>query len=167
MHGVCHALIDLTVCEYHLSPALLSPQGIPGYVIGTDMTSAFLYVTPPRGTTLSSVDSVPSGILSAGTAVDAGNGRVRVPISGLTRGRVRVGVHFSDGERVCLSAVSLSLSLSHVFLSLSLSHTHTAGSEAAAHYHVLPPFPTLIAAAGAHWANVSWLPRSYPDPFGR
>ena len=31
------------------------------------------------------------------------------------------------------------------------------------HYHVLPPFPTLIAAAGAHWANVSWLPLEYPD----
>ena len=41
------------------------------------------------------------------------------------------------------------------------------GSEAVAHFVVLPPLPAQVAALTAHWSQVAWLPRDYPDPFGR
>jgi hypothetical protein len=48
-----------------------------------------------------------------------------------------------------------------------LSLRFSDGSELAVHYHVLPPLPQQIAALGRHWAEEAWLPRDYPDPFGR
>ena len=75
-------------------------RGIPGYVIPTDSTSSFLYVTPPRGTTLTTLTMTPPGTLVAGTPVVVGDGRMRVPISGLSRSRVRVSIAFSDGSQV-------------------------------------------------------------------
>ena len=37
----------------------------------------------------------------------------------------------------------------------------------AVHVNVVPPFRRLVSLAGAHWASAAWLPRDYPDPFGR
>lgn len=54
-----------------------------------------------------------------------------------SRGRSRVAVRFSDG------------------------------SEAVGHYYVLPPLDGQLESVGKHWSEVAWLPRDYPDPFGR
>ena len=41
------------------------------------------------------------------------------------------------------------------------------GSEAIAHYYVLPPLHEQIAAVTTHWSTVAWVPREFDDPFGR
>ena len=61
----------------------------------------------------------------------------RVQITPLAVGRARVVLHFSDG------------------------------SASIAHYHVLRPFPDQVRALTEHWSEVAWLPRDFPDPFGR
>ena len=101
------------------------------------MTTAALYVTPPRGTRLASTSVSPAGFIALGTPIVGGNGRVRIPVMAVARGRARVTLIFADG------------------------------TDAVAHYLALPAFPTLLAAAGNHWATKAWLPRSYVDPFGR
>ena len=60
-----------------------------------------------------------------------------IPVKGKARGRARLAVKFSDG------------------------------TEAVANYHVLPPLHTQIDRVAHHWSEVAWLPRDYPDPFGR
>ena len=53
------------------------------------------------------------------------------------------------------------------FLSTQLTLTYSDGSESVAHFHVLPPLASQVAAFGTHLSTVAWLPRDYPDPFGR
>ena len=60
-----------------------------------------------------------------------------VDVRGLARGRCRVTIRFSDN---------------------SVNY---------AHYSVLPSFQEQVARVGKHWAENAWLPRNYPDPFGR
>jgi hypothetical protein len=43
----------------------------------------------------------------------------------------------------------------------------TDNTTAVAHYNVLPPLSAQVAAVGNHWAEDAWLPRDYPDAFGR
>lgn len=60
-----------------------------------------------------------------------------VYVYGKSRGRCRVTLFFSDG------------------------------SQNQVHYSVLPSFSQQVDAVGTHWAEDAWLPRDYPDPFGR
>ena len=41
------------------------------------------------------------------------------------------------------------------------------GTTSQVHYMVVPSFADQVSRLGHHWATVSWLPRDYPDPFGR
>jgi hypothetical protein len=113
-------------------------HAVPGYTLGTDMTGAVLYVTPPRGATLTGA-AVKAG--QEGTLLAAVGGVVAgaavVALTPLAPGPARLELTFSDGSR------------------------------AAAHYRVLAPFATQIANFGAHMAGAGWLPVDYPDPFGR
>ena len=43
----------------------------------------------------------------------------------------------------------------------------TDGSQNQVHYSILPPLNAQIEAVGNNWAHDAWLPREYPDPFGR
>lgn len=112
-------------------------NAVPGFVISPEMTGAALYVTPPKGTTLQSV-GVSDPVMTVSTPKPHGtNGMVVVNVTGVSRGRCRLSLRFSDG------------SVDHV------------------HYSVLPPFTTQASLAGKSWAEDAWLPRDYPDPFGR
>lgn len=64
-------------------------------------------------------------------------GGVEVAMTGQSHGRSRVSVRFTDG------------------------------TEAVAHYYVLPSLPDHLARVGKFWSEVAWLPLDYPDPFGR
>lgn len=121
-------------------------HGVPGFVLSSEMQSARLIILPPAGATVTKADAASIGIgggaIEVGTpfAVPNSHGYVSIPItatSGETRGRVTVSVYFSDG------------------------------TVAAAHYYVIPPFSTQVERLGTHLAQVAWLPRDYPDPFGR
>lgn len=115
-------------------------QAVPGYTLSTEMdpASTYLLVTPPGKLTVASVAvSGKGGVLAAKQGASLPDGTIQVNLTPIGNGRASVAVTFSDG------------------------------SSSVAHYLVLPPFSAQVASLGAHWANVSWLPREYPDPFGR
>lgn len=120
--------------------SVLNP--VPGYVIAPDMTSAKLFVTPPTGgVTLKSIQvstpSIMTATITAGADTGAGAALIQIDVVGVSRGRARLTLVFSDG------------------------------SENQVHYSVLPSLKDQVAAVGKHWAEDAWLPRDYPDPFGR
>jgi len=116
-------------------------QGVPGFVLGADMKSATLHVTPSVGVTTLGVQA----IWSQGDAKltfsrekqlrAAGVDTFTVIASG--RGRVTAAIALSDG------------------------------TNATAHYFVVPSFRGQVSAFGSHLADTAWLPRGFPDPFGR
>lgn len=122
-------------------PALRS---VPGYTLGTDSNSSFLLITlptaagAPRG-----VSVTPPGILAFPptppelVSSEGGVSVYRAHAQPLSPGRARAAVLLKDG------------------------------TTAVAHYHITPPFATQVATVGHHWAEQAWLPRDYPDPFGR
>ena len=117
-------------------------QAVPGYTIATDMTTASLWVLPPAGATVLDATSSNTTLLTVGKPApwiesDKTSKYTVFPVAGLARGRARVAVAFSDG------------------------------TEAVAHYYVLQPLNAQVAAVAHHWSEVAWLPRDYPDPFGR
>jgi len=120
-------------------------RAVPGYTLATDMTTAKLMVLSlPAGATVANATSSDPTILAVSkvTVSDGGTGKPAAAMTTIAllptaRGRARISVVFSDG------------------------------TEGVAHYMVLPPFPAQIAAVGKHWSEVSWLPRDFPDPFGR
>ena len=104
------------------------------------MANATLHVTPRAGVTALRATSSDAAALRAAPPVPlpgAGGTTFAVPLVPLRRGRARVSVALSDG------------------------------SEAVAHFAVLPPLPAQVAAVATHWAEVAWLPKDFPDPFGR
>ena len=122
-------------------PALRS---IPGYTLGTDFNSSYLIVTVPRGAPPPlNVTVTPLNTLAfvggfVPCAPDtAGGASYRIAAQPLAPGRARAAIAFPDG-------------------------TH-----AIAHYHITPPFNEQVASVGRHWSEQAWLPRAYPDPFGR
>eukprot|EP00873_Tetraselmis_striata_P027364 jgi/Tetstr1/447628/TSEL_034988.t1 len=115
-----------------------SLHAVPGYTISTDMANASLLVQLPPGSPL----CVESVTCNPPGVLQAGppvrvGEYVEVAVRGARRGRARLAVRLSDG------------------------------SEAVAHYHVLPAFSEQVARLGRHWATAAWLPREFPDPFGR
>jgi len=114
-------------------------QAVPGYVLSTEMDSAFLIVRPPAGMRLARQQSSNSSICEVGASVglhNNGNG-FKVPVEAKARGRCRVSLTFDDG------------------------------TTNQVHLMILPAFDEQVARLGHHWATDSWLPRDYPDPFGR
>jgi hypothetical protein len=128
------------------SPTVHTPRYIasaPAHAPSTH-TGCVVQVRCPPGLRVVDVAVTPPGILSAtlpafNEAEDATAVETLTTVSakGIARGRARLALRFSDG------------------------------SEMAVHYHVLPPLPQQVAALGHHWAQVAWLPREFPDPFGR
>ena len=114
-------------------------KAVPGYTISTEMATAKLIVVsaPPLAHVVTAVSSNASVLSVDATASSVVHGQVVFPIRGRARGRARVSVVFSDG------------------------------TNATVHYFVLPPFVEQIQRVTQHWAETAWLPRDYPDPFGR
>lgn len=111
---------------------------VPGYVLSPDMTTAKLHVKSPAGVSLKSVKVSDAAVMKATIAADThANGTELIEVHGLSRGRCRLSLTFSDG------------------------------SVNAVHYSVLPSLSAQIDAVGKHWANDAWLPLEYDDPFGR
>ena len=114
-------------------------NGVPGYTIATDMSNASLDVTLPISSmSVKGVVSSAPSVLTAGTPYKLPTSNVyRIPVNGASRGRSRLEVTLSDG------------------------------TIAVAHYLVLPSLPLQITRVAKHWSEVAWLPKDYPDPFGR
>ena len=116
-------------------------RAVPGYVLSPHLPGT-LFVQPPAGASVSTARADPpsgadTATLDATLRAPLPSGFAPVRLTAAGYGEVRLRVGFSDG------------------------------SEALAHYYVLPPFERQVAALGAHLADVAWLPREYPDPFGR
>jgi len=116
-------------------------RAVPGYVLSPHLPGT-LFIQPPAGATVSTARADPpsgadTATLDATLRAPLPSGFVPVRLTAAGYGEVRLRVGFSDG------------------------------SEALAHYYILPPFERQVAALGAHLADVAWLPREYPDPFGR
>ena len=74
-------------------------QAVPSYTIATDMRSAQLHVLPPRGSQIAKVTAEPAGAMTFGAPVKIGSkGFYAVHTTGVTAGRVRVTVAFTDGS---------------------------------------------------------------------
>eukprot|EP00039_Didymoeca_costata_P004368 m.72838 g.72838 ORF g.72838 m.72838 type:complete len:1030 (+) comp12363_c0_seq3:71-3160(+) len=117
-------------------------HAVPGYVLTPSMSSAqLLIVTPSASLTIHNIETFPENVLRVSSPTKSttsqDNNIYRVNITASSQGRCRVTVVFSDS------------------------------SQAHLHYMVLPPLPSLIDKVGHHWAYTAWLPRDYPDPFGR
>ncbi|XP_065177352.1 uncharacterized protein LOC135808135 [Sycon ciliatum] len=114
-------------------------HGVPGYVLSTEMKTAALFVLAPTDRTVNNVVAEPidQASIAVGKGTRTEGGFMHYPVSGAGRGRVRVTVTYSD----------------------------KTSSEV--HYYILPPFTQQVSKLGRFYANVTWLPRDYPDPFGR
>ena len=105
-------------------------HAVPGYVIAPDMSGARLFVTAAAGVKVTGVKvSAPTVLKIVPCPAPAGAAAnvTAFAVTGLSRGRCRVSVTFSDS---------------------------TANQI---HYSVLPSFSTQVDRAGAHWADAAWL----------
>ena len=122
-------------------------HSVPGYVIGTDQNNATLFIHPPPGVKILDIFALPAGDDSTGSILlhrmssndDSAKRRDGevFKLSCSGRGRVTVNLHFSNEERMTV------------------------------HYNIVPPFHEQVSQFGRFLANIAWLPRDYPDPFGR
>ena len=116
-------------------------RAVPGYVLPTDLAGAALYVKPPAGATVvgahADAPRAPSTADAHGVGRAVGGRRLRA--SGPHGGGLR-----QEPRRRAFSD----------------------GSTAVAHYNILPPFASQVAALGTHLADVAWLPREYPTRSG-
>jgi len=117
-------------------------HGVPGYVLSSSMETAQVLIKPPRGASVTNVSATKSGVGDGAITVGDGkptgtDGYQSFPLASTGRGRVRVTVQYSDG------------------------------TSSTVHYYVLPPFEQQVSAIGQFYSNTAWLPRDYPDPFGR
>ena len=115
---------------------------VPGTTLPTDLQDGGrVFVTmPPGGLKVTGASSSDPAVLKAGTPTARGalrGGVIAVPVVPVSPGRARIEIGFSDG------------------------------TTAVAHYLVLPPLPQQVKSVATHWSEVAWLPRDYPDPFGR
>ena len=125
-------------------------RAVPGYVLPAAAAGAAgdagarLFVSPPAGATTLSAACEPYPAISARLSLARLTGSDAPPpgydgfsVVASGHGRARVRVLFSDN------------------------------TSAVAHYFVTPRFAEQVALLGSHWADTSWLPREFPDPFGR
>ena len=74
-------------------------QAVSSYTIATDMRSAQLHVLPPRGSQIAKVTAEPAGAMTFSSPAKIGSkGFFAVHTTGVTAGRVRVTVAFTDGS---------------------------------------------------------------------
>ena len=96
---------------------------------------------PPKGAKVKGAAAESSGVgdgdIKIGAMTPQGDGYTAIAVTASGRGRARVTVSFDDG------------------------------TSTIAHYYALPSFSTQVGNVGQHFAHVAWLPRDYPDPFGR
>ena len=74
-------------------------HGVPGYILGMDMTTAKLLIRPPPGVTLVSAHTDTPAALTVGAPVAARSGPagwISVPVRATADGRPRVTLTFSD-----------------------------------------------------------------------
>ena len=72
-------------------------HGVPGYILGTDMSSAALLVKPPAGVKLLSATTDTPAALKLGALSTTGDGGwVHVPVQAVADGRPRVTLRYSD-----------------------------------------------------------------------
>jgi len=145
---------ESTSFAVHLFPAAKGPRtrdaalaeagsavvhAVPGYVVTPEMKTATLFVQPPKGATVKAVAVTNSGLLTASLKGPAAPDSPfeAIAVQGKSRGRVSLAVTMSDDTVLTV------------------------------HYQVLPALSTQVSRVGQHWANDAWLPRDYPDPFGR
>jgi hypothetical protein len=139
-------------------------HGVPGYVLSNDMLSAQLLVLPPANTTIIQVTATSVG--AGGGAIKAGkispvpgsNGFMSIPLSvSSTQAATKTShhdIHQHDEDTAARGRVRL------------LVH-YSDSTSSAVHYYVLPSFSTQVSRLGHHLAETAWLPRDFPDPFGR
>ena len=116
-------------------------QAVPSYSIGTDMESALLHVLPPKDTKSFSFTVEPAGAITLGKpSTKFSNGFYAVPVKGVTPGRARVTVTYTDA----------------------------AGGETehVASYYVLPPLDTHVQQYSKFLAHTAWYDNA-TDPFSR
>ena len=70
-------------------------HGVPGYILGSDMTSAKLFVKPPSGVKLLSVETDTPSALKVGEASPVQDW-LSIPVQGLADGRPRLTLQYSD-----------------------------------------------------------------------
>ena len=114
-------------------------HGVPGYVLSTEMQSGALFIQPPKGAQTVSVKAEPvdGGSITVGERSKTPGGFDKFALQAEGRGRARLTVAYSDK------------------------------TSSTVHYLVVPPFASQVTKLGAHFADVAWLPRDFPDPFGR
>ena len=115
-------------------------HGVPGYAFSTEMQNVSLHVMPPKDASVASVvaESIDNGAnIVVGKSSTLPSGYVKYELKGSGRGRVRIIVAYSDN------------------------------TSSTVHYYVLPPFPDQVENLGRFYADTAWLPRNFPDPFGR
>lgn len=152
---------------------------IPGYVLGTDMVNASLAVLPPAGASVanaSSDDPATLAVTGVAPARPGGPGAdvnfTSISLQGLARGPARIVIFYTDGTwqvRWGSRSSRLDCRAASVAPADLTSCTCYALPPLwqAVNYYVLAPLRDLIAAYGQHAANTAWLPRDFPDPFGR
>ena len=72
-------------------------HGVPGYILGTDMSSAALLVKPPAGVKLlSATTDAPAALKLGALSTTGAGGWVHVPVQAVADGRPRVTLRYSD-----------------------------------------------------------------------
>ena len=108
-------------------------HGVPGYILGADMTTAQLLVRPPTGAKLLTATSDTPALLSAGPIVAAAaDGWVSVPVRPAAHGRPRLTLVYSDK------------------------------SEQVINYRTLPAFDTHIDTYGSFQADTAFFTEPDP-----
>ncbi|KAK9810984.1 hypothetical protein WJX73_003381 [Symbiochloris irregularis] len=118
--------------------------GIPGYVLSTEMQSAKLLVTFPKGASaIAKIKVEPEGAIVPGKISATNSPRqVAIPLAARHYGQARLVLHFDDA----------------------------ASSRTVAHYFVLLPLKEHLRRFGEFQATSAWFATAAgqaPDPFGR
>jgi hypothetical protein len=103
-------------------------SGVPGYILGADMTTAQLLVKPPPGVKLLSAKSdTRSALIVGAIAAGAADGWVKIPVRATADGRPRVTLEYSDKSQQVIN------------------------------YRTLPPFSEHIDTYGAFQADTAFF----------
>jgi len=138
----CASSLTLTALPTSQQAGKAVLRAVPGYVLAPDMKSAKLFVTPPT-----------TGKVTA-TAVASSDKACLVP-----------GPFSASGIVLTVPTAAVGGKSSRCRATISI--TFSDESVVVAHYLVLPSLKTQVERVGTHWAEDAWLPRDFPDAFGR
>jgi hypothetical protein len=123
-----------------IASGLAAARGIPGFVLTPEMRTAALVLSPPSGSSVSSLTVEPAGalVISPPLLAPGANGLAKygIVVGPGARGRARITVAYSDGS---LQSV---------------------------HYFCSPPFPEVLASMQSFLQSQAWYADA-SDPFGR